>query len=80
MYKFTLKRKCTVFHRSLLHISQMFAQCYGTKKLFRIKTAHSRVSFPPFRLPNEDESTLQFYNDFASSLTKAEIRPDTERS
>ena len=29
------------------------------------------------RLPNEEEATLQFYNDFGNSLVKAEVRPDS---
>ena len=58
----------------------MFAQRHGAKKLFRIEAAHSWVNSFLFRLPNEDESTLQFYNDFSGSLSKAEVRPDTERA
>ena len=30
-------------------------------------------------LPLEDESTLQFYQDLSRSLSKAEVRPDSER-
>ena len=30
-----------------------------------------------YRLQQEDEATLQFYSEFAESLSKTEIRPDT---
>lgn len=30
-------------------------------------------------LPLEDEPTLQFYQDLSRSLSKAEVRPDSER-
>ena len=57
----------------------MFAKRHGKQKLFWRKTASSRVYIFSSRLPQEEESTLQFYNDFANSLTKAEVRPESTR-
>lgn len=58
----------------------MSSKRYGQTKLLWRQTTHSRVTFARYRLPNEEESTLQFYSDFAGSLSKAEVRPDTERT
>lgn len=57
----------------------MSAQRHGDQELLRRKTTYSRVIADVFRLPQDEESTLQFYLDFANSLTKAEVKPDSSR-
>lgn len=73
-------RQRTVFHRSLLHLPQVPAQPHGDPQLLWRKTAPPRVHLSPYRLAPEEEATLLFYNEFAVSLVKAEVRPDSERS
>lgn len=72
-------RQCAILHRSLLHLTQVPPQRHGEEELLRRKIAHSWVKISTFSLPSEDEATLQFYNEFASSLAKAEVRPDSSR-
>jgi hypothetical protein len=56
----------------------MSAQCNGSQKLLRIKIQYARVLRNACRLPQEEENTIRFYSDFAISLVRAEVRPDSE--
>ena len=57
----------------------MSPQRYGDQELFWREVTPSRVINLLFRLAAEEESTLQFYSDFAGSLAKAEVKPESSR-
>jgi hypothetical protein len=76
---FTVVWQRAVLHRPLLHLAQVPPQPHGQEELLRRTTPHPRVALHPLSLQPEEESTLQFYSDFANSLAKAEVRPDSSR-
>jgi hypothetical protein len=57
----------------------MLTQPHGEEELLRRTPPYPRVTHWSLSLQPEEESTLQFYSDFASSLAKAEVRPDSSR-
>jgi hypothetical protein len=57
----------------------MSPQRDGDQELFWREVTPSWVINIPLRLAPEEESTLQFYSDFAGSLAKAEVKPESSR-